>query len=416
MLGHVDMREACIWIQTEQPSKALVTVYPKNDDQKLQSYSITTKGEFAYTAHLYVTNLEPGTTYVYSIQDELNASQSKEKTTFYEFTTQQLWQYRTDAPDFTLATGSCTFVNEPEYDRPGKPYGGEYQIFESIVSKNPDVMLWLGDNIYLREVDFASKSGVAHRYSHCRSVPEMQNLLHEAANYAIWDDHDFGPNDANGSFIHKDWTLDAFKTFWANPSYGIPGTCEANGITTQFQWSDIDFFLLDNRYNRVAHDVKSAKTPTILGEDQIQWLIESLKFSKAPFKIIAMGGQFLNTGKNFENYSNWPEERQRILDAIETNNIKGAVFLTGDRHCGELSEFKLGNGEIIYDLTVSPLTSSAYDITKEDNTCRVDGTLVPERHFATLNFSGTKNNRVLTITVYDAKGEKKYDKKISQPK
>ncbi len=416
MLGYVDMREACIWLQTEEPSNVLLTVYPKNDDQKIVTYSGETKGDYTNTCHIVLNNLEPGTEYVYIISDPENTNPRKEKTILYEFKTQQLWQYRTDPPDFTIATGSCTFVNETEYDRPGKPYGGDYQIFENIAAKKPDMMLWLGDNIYLREVDFASQAGISHRYSHCRAVEEMQNLLHTSANYAIWDDHDFGPNDSNGSFVHKDWTLNAFKTFWANPSYGIQGTCEENGITTQFQWSDIDFFLLDNRFNRVAHDVKNSETPTILGEQQINWLIESLKFSKAPFKIVAMGGQFLNTGKNFENYSNWSTERQRIIEAIESNNIKGVFFLTGDRHCGEFSELKLSNGECIYDLTVSPLTSTAYDITKEENTCRVDGTLVPERNFATLHFSGGKDHRVMTISVFDAQGVLKYEKNINQAK
>lgn len=414
MLGYVDMCEACIWVQTVEPDLVSIHLHKKGSDSPEKIFEKETIGEYAHTSHIVLSQLEPGTAYEYAIHSKNDRTLNAAATDTFSFVTQALWQYRTDPPSFNVAAGSCAFINETEDDRPGEPYGGGYEIFESIVAKKPDAMLWLGDNVYLREVDFSSKAGIEHRYSHCRAVPEIQSLLRSCPNYAIWDDHDFGPNDSNGSFIHKDWTLDAFREFWANPSYGLPGKCSDNGITTQFQISDIEFFLLDNRYHRVAFDVKNAATPTILGEEQFNWLIASLKYSSAPFKIVAVGGQFLNTEKKYENFSNWAEERQKILDAIQANNIKGVVFLTGDRHCGELSELKLGNGEMVYDLTVSPLTSKANDMTKEQNALRVAGTIIPERHFATLGFDGLKGKRVMTISVFDAKGKLKYNKKISQ--
>ncbi len=415
MLGYVDMREACIWVHSATPEKVVVKIHKKNEPKLVTTYTKETAGEYSATAHVVLSNLEPGTTYEYVIGPERQIATESIKGGVYTFTTQPLWQYRTDPPNFTIATGSCAFINETAYDRPGEPYGGDYEIFQHLAAKQPDAMLWLGDNIYLREVDFASKAGIYHRYEHCRFLPELQNLMHNVANYAIWDDHDFGPNDSDGSYIHKDWTLEAFKNYWANPSYGLPGACIDNGITTQFAWGDIDFFLLDNRYFRVSHDLKNGANPTILGEQQINWLIEALKFSKAPFKLITMGGQFLCTNKIYETYANWTTERERILEAIEANNITGVIFLSGDRHCGELSELKLNSGNVIYDLTVSPLTSKAYDMSKEKNDLRVEGTIVPQKHFATLGFTGEKGKRMLTITVFDSGGNLIYDKKIKQP-
>ena len=64
-------------------------------------------------------------------------------------------------------------------------------------------MLWLGDNIYTREVDFYSLSGYQKRYTHTRNIKEMQPLLSNTHHYAIWDDHDYGPNNTDRSNIHK---------------------------------------------------------------------------------------------------------------------------------------------------------------------------------------------------------------------
>ena len=76
----------------------------------------------------------------------------------------------------------------------------------------------------------------------------------------------YGPNDADRSYPLKDITLQAFKDFWANPSYGInnqPGT------TSMFQFYDIDFFLLDNRYYRTNVN-RTTGERFILGDSQIE--------------------------------------------------------------------------------------------------------------------------------------------------
>lgn len=82
-------------------------------------------------------------------------------------------------------------------------------------------MIWGGDNIYLREADWDSKTGIQHRYTYSRKIKEMQPLLAKTQNFAIWDDHDFGPNDGDRGFYNKNLTQQAFKDFWANKSYGM---------------------------------------------------------------------------------------------------------------------------------------------------------------------------------------------------
>lgn len=100
-------------------------------------------------------------------------------------------------------------------------------------------MVWLGDNAYLRDADWDSRSGVYHRYSHSRAVKELQPLIANTPQYAIWDDHDYGPNDSDRSYYGKEWTRAAFQDFWANPVYGAGDT---EGITGAFSHSDADFF------------------------------------------------------------------------------------------------------------------------------------------------------------------------------
>jgi alkaline phosphatase D len=411
-LGFVGMRSARIWVATDMEEPVAVALSVPGSKAPERIYKSQTIARNGNSCIIDIEGLEPGTTYQYRPYIDVASGYASSRS--YILTTQELWQYRKEAPDFKLALGSCSFVNEPSYDRPGEPYGAEFHIFDTIVKKDPDLMLWLGDNVYLREVDFQSYGSMVHRYTHSRSQREIQNLLKHCPNVAIWDDHDFGPNDSNGSFIHKSWSLEAFKAFWPNPSFGLDDTENGKGITTQFQFSDIDFFLLDNRYHRTWKDSVGNTAPSILGETQLNWLLQALKHSQAPFKLIAIGGQFLNSAAVYENFANYEQEREFIIDAIEEENIHGVVFLTGDRHCGELSFMPLENNNGVYDLTVSPLTSRAFDMSKEENKWRVENTITGVRHFATLDFTGKKKHRVLTINVFDSNGKLLWTRDIPQ--
>lgn len=404
MWGHVDMRSA--WLQVGVTGQGEVTcvVWPLDTVGAPREFRPSEVDVRFGTAKFELSDLEPGTRYA-ALLKEGNRILSDT----LRVRTQVLWDYRTDPPPFTLLAGSCAFLNEPEYDRPGRAYGGEYGIFTTMAAEQPDMMLWLGDNIYLREVDFGSRSGYRHRYDQARALPELKTLWSACPHYAIWDDHDYGPNDCDGAWIHKDWALEAFKAYWPNPGYGVSDRVE--GIATAFRFSDVDFFLLDNRWNRVNAGTQTLQ-PQVLGADQIDWLIASLRNSRAPFKLIAVGGQVLSDAAIYENLANYPAERTALLERIAAEGIRGVVFLTGDRHNTELTRAELPGGLVVYDLTLSPLTSTAHDHSEEPNTLRVPGTMVGERNYGVLKFSGPRKDRVLAIQVKNGAGEIKWERAI----
>src|SRR5690606_17316042 len=122
----------------------------------------------------------------------------------------------------------------------------------------------------------------------------------------------------------------------------------------------VAFFLLDDRYHRTPNRTPEDAPRTILGEAQRQWLIDALTFSRAPIKLVALGGQLLNPVPVFETYSNVaPEERQLLLDEIARSGIEGVVVLSGDRHHSELMRMEREGAYPLYEFTSSPLTAGA---------------------------------------------------------
>jgi alkaline phosphatase D len=412
MVGHVHMMEANIWLQTTPPGAQVQIAYwdttgvgtnrglaNKKGRIKL-SKKYATHADNDHIAQVVLGRLEPGTTYAYQVL--LNG---KPVSLAYPtlFKTQKIWLWRTDPPEFSVAMGSCTYINDSLYDRPGKPYGSSYGIFEEIRKKQPDLMLWLGDNYYYREADWYSETGMRHRASHSRSVPEMQPLLAATQHYAIWDDHDFGPNDSDRSYVLKETAREIFSDYWVNPTYGLDGK---EGITTMFQYADVDFFLMDNRWFRSPNRCKACPNKQYFGKEQIDWLVENLANSFAPFKVIASGGMILSSHKGHENFINLaPDERDYLFKRIDEEQIKGVVFVTGDVHYSELSQAKTPAGITLIDMTTSPLTSGVYSNPKDQNDNRVAGTQVSDQHtFTILKFSGKRKERKMEISLCGENG------------
>jgi len=408
MLGYSDMREVLLWIQTKQSCKVQFKYYDiDNPKDVFLTDTFRTKSDNFFIAKLIANKVLPGKKYKYDVLINDKVVKLNYPT---EFKTPVNWRWKTEPPEFKFAFGSCLYINDEMWDRKGKPYGGEYFILNSIYEKKPDFMIWLGDNIYLREGDWNTKTGIYYRWTHTRSIPEFQPLLANVHQYGIWDDHEFGPNDSDRGFWNKNTALQAFKDFMGNTEYVF----ENEGITSKFEWGDCDFFLLDNRWWKAPNGLKDSTKP-YFGEKQLQWLIDNLIYSNAKFKFICGGGQILNPLQVFENYSNYSVERQKLLDAISKYKIKGVVFITGDRHFSELSKLTLNDGTIVYDYTSSTLSAGENKKgCSENNPLRIDGTCYDSRNFGLIEVSGDSKNRKLNLILFDNKGNKIWNYEIKE--
>ena len=407
MVGYSTMQEVLLWVQTEETANVHFEYYEINNPKvKFSTDKIETEKKNGYVAKLIADQVIPGKKYKYEVY--IN-NYKIERNYAMEFQTQELWKWRTDPPDVKFIIGSCSYINEPKFDRPGKPYGSNFEIFNSINKKNPDFMLWLGDNTYLREPDWNSRTGFIKRYSHTRAFPELQPFLASTHHYATWDDHDYGPNNSDGSFWLKETASEIFKLFWGNPNYNVTGK---GGITGFFQWSDLDFFLLDNRYHRTANNNLTGNRQ-MLGKDQIDWLINALSFSQASFKFVAVGGQVISNGAVYENYATYPDERKYIHDKIREAKIEGVIFLDGDRHHTILSKMQeTKNVYPLYDLTCSSLTAGVNNDNEPYNSFKLEETFVNVNNFGMLNVTGPTNDRELTVQIFDKDGKELWIKSI----
>lgn len=247
MVGPVEMTEARIWVQTPAQAEITIRFQPEGEPQhQRHSHSYQTHEASYFTQVIPLTGLRPNTVYTWEV---LVNGQPQALPFTPRLRTQPLWRNRTAPPTLRLALGSCVYLNDAESDVPGYTPGGNYEIFEAIRQSQPDFMLWLGDNVYLREPDFTSATRLNARYRQLRELPAARPLLGSLSHYAIWDDHDFGPNDSDRTYRLRPEILTIFRHYWpASSSWP-----QAGGIYQNFEWGDAEFFLTDNRFFRAPN-------------------------------------------------------------------------------------------------------------------------------------------------------------------
>jgi alkaline phosphatase D len=282
-----------------------------------------------------------------------------------------------------IAFGSCALQTQPQ------------PIWERLLALKPQLFVSLGDIVY---VDAGKWDEARQAYRTLDAIPGFKRLRASVPMMAIWDDGEIGVNDAGAEPQHRDTARQLFLEFLreprTSPRWTQDGLYEARVIGPPGK--RVQIILLDTRYNRspltrrVPVDERFGRyernpdpTATMLGETQWRWLEEQLRVP-AEIRLIGSGIQVVAEDHNWEKWENLPNERRRLFDLIRTTGARGVIFLSGDRHHGEISVTDGGAGYPLYDITASGFNvGHSRGRTLEENRHRV-GTLALGHNFGML--------------------------------
>src|SRR5262249_1884847 len=149
-----------------------------------------------------ISGLEPRTTYRYEVRAGDRATDETRGT------------FRTPPAAGKPVKGRIAVVSCMNCRR----YPHQYA-WDTLVAAHPDLIAPLGANVYS---DTRDKDGVGRWHVQQRNVPEYARAIRSFPSLAIWDDHDFGENDSDGTQPGKERSLELFKEVWPNPGAGLP--------------------------------------------------------------------------------------------------------------------------------------------------------------------------------------------------
>ncbi len=254
-----------------------------------------------------------------------------------------------------IAFGSCN-----DLDRPQKLWG-------HIAALEPDLWIWLGDNIYADTTDMAKMQLL---YDRTKAEPGYARLRKLTRVVGTWDDHDYGHNDAGKEYPKRKEAQRLLLDFLDEPQ-GSPRRAQ-KGVYASYDIGtgprSLRVIVLDTRYHRDP----PGPNADVLGEAQWAWLQDQLAGSPAAVNVVVSSIQLVATTHPHEKWANFPAARQRMLALIGASGARNVVVISGDRHYAELSRAPVGSDDtMLYDLTSSSLSRPWDEDPKEANPDRV---------------------------------------------
>jgi alkaline phosphatase D len=269
-----------------------------------------------------------------------------------------------------IAFGCCADESKPQ------------PVWQHVLARKNDLFIFTGDNIYGDSRDMAV---LAAKYAKLAAIPGFARLRETTPVVAVWDDHDFGENDAGGDYPAKEGSRRLFLDFWQEPA-SSPRR-DRDGVYASYVFGPpgerVQVILPDLRYNRTAlvprdlngepYDAWAKKriaaglelpgpyvrnpdaAATMLGERQWAWLERQLEVP-AELRLFASSLQVLADFTGWEAWANFARDRDRLFDTIRHKRANGILFLSGDIHYAELSRYALNLPYPMWDLTSSGLT------------------------------------------------------------
>jgi len=411
VVGHTTPTSARIWIETDEACAVKIHYWLEARFQFQSSAGIpimrgTAEGRTSptppHTGVIELTGLKPGWLVYYEVEI---AGKPVRPNTPQVFSLLPEAAQNGPVPSFAVAFASCMYPARV----PVQP------IWDQVALHRPAVLLLIGDNNYMPNPKGAYETtqdvveyAMVRYHRYLRDLPGLRSVLSTTPTYGIWDDHDFGPDNSDRTFRWKDLSLSLFKKYYPNPSAGLP---DVPGVFTSFDIGDAQFFLLDDRYHRDPNDAPDRNT--MLGAGQLAWLKQSLKDSKATFKVIVNGGTLLvDRQGSGEYWASFGQERDQFLSWLAENRITGVLFAAGDWHVGTLNRLHRPQDPYPFYELLSSNAGVSLPPPPEAETGQAHyrfhqyiGTEYRGYNFGLMTFSGPRGSRAVSLQIIDSQGE-----------
>jgi alkaline phosphatase D len=252
----------------------------------------------------------------------------------------------------------------------GEEIQGGYVIFDVMRKLEPDFALFSGDMIYADNaipptkaipgsvgggtwVNEPAKDFIAisldefrENWKYNLGDSKFARFLAETPIYVQWDDHE----------VTNNWYPNEILT--AAPYNGLRASELAERAKQAFfeynpirgeeifrnynYGKHLELFLLDERSFRGDNDKNIEPSLEMLGEDQLQWIKDSLKASRATWKVIASDDPLSIVTGGAGDYDAWSQDDSRVLGReaqlsellkfIKDEEIENVVWITADVH------------------------------------------------------------------------------------
>jgi phosphodiesterase/alkaline phosphatase D-like protein len=259
-----------------------------------------------------LTGLAPGTRYRYAV--EVDAQLVRERAG-------QLRTIPDGAASFTFAFGNCTRT------------GSNGSVFDRIREAGPDLLIHLGDFAYM---DFWTddRAAVREMYDTQLTTPAMDALVRSVPVAYMWDDHDFGPNDADSTAGSGPAVQVVYRE--VVPHADLPAGSGPEAVYQSFVLGRVRFILTDSRSERSPKSAPDDASKTMFGAAQWAWLRGELDAAATARQVVVLVTSVPWNGVarvGADDWAGYTTERRRLADAVAGAGLADQMLMiAGDAH------------------------------------------------------------------------------------
>ncbi len=304
---------ATVWVRSTRRAPLVVRASAGPGCDEVVSSKARVRGGRDSTARIGLTGLTPGTWYRYRVETVGKRVEGSD------------WAWFRTAP---AASSPFRMVFTADIGPRDKWHRF---VVDQMTEEDADLLLFLGDWPYA-DVPPKALTGLDFRrkYRDHRAVPVFRRMLGARGLEAVWDDHEI-KNDWDGLDTKDDAErVEAGMRAWHD--YFVTADAPRGEIYRRLRWGDVEIFLLDTRSHRSANSARDNERKTMLGKQQLRWLLAGLQESKATFKLVCTSVPLDYGTTRKDQWPAFAHERDQLLGHIDSNGIQGVVFLTADQH------------------------------------------------------------------------------------
>jgi phosphodiesterase/alkaline phosphatase D-like protein len=220
---------------------------------------------------------------------------------------------------FRVAAGACAIT------------GSNGAVFDTIRERDPLLYLALGD-LHYANISTNSPSAIRRALDQVLTAPSQAALYRSTSTSYVWDDHDYGGNDADSTSRSRPAAHLVYREYV--PHHALPSG-DAGGIYHAFTVGRLRFIATDTRSYRSPPQVPVAER-TLLGAEQLAWFEAELRGAAAD----DLGVVWLNptpwvgeASASSDTWAGFDVERRHIADVIVALGLADRmVMLAGDAH------------------------------------------------------------------------------------
>jgi hypothetical protein len=172
----------------------------------------------------------------------------------------------------------------------------------------------------------ASLSNYRESYRDVLDQPNQHGLYRKIPIDYVWDDHDYGPDNSDGTHVGKANAQQAYRE--RVPHYSL---AESQAIYHSFQIGRVLFMVSDTRSYRSPNSDTDSPSKTMLGADQKLWMSDLLLSSNASLLVWVMPSQWMGTSS--DTWASFQFEQAELVEMFgSTGWAEKMCIISGDIH------------------------------------------------------------------------------------